>query len=119
MRVVHNRCHGGFGLSTKAEKELGISHGRDINRTDSSLLSLIDRRGTEWCSGKYAKLEVFNVPNSWKECWTLVEYDGAEDVKFDGEKWLKENLEQLVANGVDRDKIICILSEYYRIKLDF
>ena len=115
MRVVYNAGYGGFGLSTEAKKALGIKHSHDVKRTDPKLLSLYDLNGPQWCSGQHATLAVVVVPDSWKGCWTLLVYDGQETVTFDGERWLKEKLEELAISST-QEMIVNILKEYYTIK---
>lgn len=41
MEIVVNRCWGGFGLSEKACKELGVESYYDVDRTDPKLIQMV------------------------------------------------------------------------------
>lgn len=93
MKVVVNRCYGGFGLS-KAAQELyaekkGITLGKyqksydaydgvntwDIARDDPVLVEVVETLGGA-ANGGYADLEVVEIPDDVE--WTIQEYDGNE-----------------------------------------
>jgi len=92
MKVVINKCHGGFGLSEEAEnkyKELaGISdpnlYSRIIARNDEHLIAVVELMGSgAW--GKYAELKIVEVPDDIK--WYIEEYDGLEWVAETHRTW--------------------------------
>lgn len=116
-RVIYNSDYGGFSLSKEACTALNESHGgHAIDRTSPDLLKLMDDWGSKRCSGKYAKLAVFDVPTAWENCWQIQEYDGAENVIFDEKKWLLNKL-NLVKTQVpqSKDMIETILQTYMSI----
>ncbi len=85
-KVVINNCFGGFGLSEKAYKELGIErpYSRDLERDDPRLVEIVERLGQEsW--GTCAELEVVEIPDDVK--WHIHEYDGSEYVAEDHRTW--------------------------------
>lgn len=104
MKVVINKCYGGFGLSKEASelyaKEMGLSVGkyneswgfyengdfydRDIPRNDSVLVSIVERLG-EKASSRYARLEVIEIPDGVE--WEIEEYDGNEWVAEKHRTW--------------------------------
>lgn len=91
-KVVINKCHGGFGLSDKAEaryKELaGITdpdwwYG-DIDRDDPILVRVVEELGAD-ADGNYADLKVVKIPADVD--WEIDEYDGAEWVAERHRTW--------------------------------
>ncbi len=106
MKVVVNRCYGGFGLSEEAAERLGIEvsdndrqfhqvsvYNDDFGitsdntyafRTDARLIALVEEMG-EAASGKFAKLSVVDIPND--VAWEIEEYDGQEWVSEVHRTW--------------------------------
>ena len=83
MKIVINKCFGGFGLSEKAKEILGIDNFFDeyqIDRNDPKLIEVVETLGDE-ANGRYARLRVVNIPDDATD-WELDEYDGAEKVLF-------------------------------------
>lgn len=83
MKIVINKCFGGFGLSEKAKEILGIDNSFDeyqIDRNDPKLIEVVETLGDE-ANGRYARLRVVNIPDNATD-WELDEYDGAEEVLF-------------------------------------
>lgn len=101
MKIVINKCYGGFGVSDECAKALGAEiiesplwgtsqefpndkRATDY-RTDSRLIELMETKGSEWCSGHYAKLAVVEIPDDVK--WEIEEYDGIEWVSEVHRTW--------------------------------
>lgn len=83
MKIVINKCFGGFGLSEKAREILGIDNSFDeyqIDRNDPKLIEVVETLGDE-ANGRCARLRVVNIPDDATD-WELDEYDGAEEVLF-------------------------------------
>lgn len=83
MKIVINKCFGGFGLSEKAKEILGIDNSFDeyqIDRNDPKLIEVVETLGDE-ANGRYARLRVVNIPDDATD-WELDEYDGAEEILF-------------------------------------
>jgi hypothetical protein len=83
-KVVINVCHGGFGLSDKAEKlylrfkgtpSQDLDH-RYLQRDDPVLIQVIEELGPEDASGRHAELKIVEIPADVD--WILEEYDGKE-----------------------------------------
>ena len=80
-RVVINKCHGGFGLSTKALNRYSELSGqdsfddRDIPRDDPYLVQIIHELGED-ADGRYAELKIVEIPANVD--WFIEEYDGRE-----------------------------------------
>lgn len=82
MKVVINKCYGGFGLSEKALKmycELkGITekiYDGSICRSDPVLIEVVERLDN-LASGGYAQLKIVEIPDNVE--WEIEEYDGIE-----------------------------------------
>lgn len=86
MKVVINRCYGGFGLSEKAMKFLGVgSEWPDIARNDPKLVECVEKLG-EGANGTYAELKVVEIPDDIN--WEIGEYDGLEWVEEVHRRWM-------------------------------
>jgi hypothetical protein len=110
MKVVINRCYGGFSLSRKAMELLvdagckeaaeTLAHydadplllrlsGNDsfhlkIDRADPLLVEVVEGLGDE-ASGRFASLEVVEVSDDAK--WEVEEYDGFEHIREVSRSW--------------------------------
>jgi len=94
MKIVINKCFGGFGLSEAVYKELGIKWDgydylsndalgiKDDNyyafRSDKRLVDAVEKVGEEKASGELAKLRVVEIPDDVE--WEIDEYDGIESI---------------------------------------
>lgn len=86
MKVVINRCFGGFGLSDEAEKILGDTYSRyNSSRTCPALVAVVEKLGSKRASGRFAELEVVEIPDGIK--WHIDEYDGNEEIHEDYRSW--------------------------------
>lgn len=100
MKVVINRCYGGFGLSDECAialgavlKQLGdyfyqeFPNGKWAQdyRTDPKLIRLMETKGSEWCSGSFAELKVVEVPDDVE--WEIRDYDGMETIEEVHQSW--------------------------------
>lgn len=115
MKIVINKCYGGFGLSDKAIeyygelKNLGLVKeegkyfnltgydwyvseiieknfffDRSIERNDSDLVRVVEELG-EKASGKYAELQIVEIPDDVK--WDIHDYDGMEWIAETHRTW--------------------------------
>jgi len=92
MKVVINRCYGGFGLSEDALTEFknrkGITDSDfwelDIDRDDPVLVQLVEEMG-EAVDSRYSELKVVDIPDDVE--WTIMEYDGLEWVAEQHRTW--------------------------------
>ena len=91
-KIVINRCHGGFGLSTEAEskyKELaGITdpnfYSGNIPRDDEHLIAVVELMGTD-ADNRFSELKIVDVPDDVN--WYVEEYDGKEWVAERHRTW--------------------------------
>jgi len=104
MKVVINKCHGGFGLSRKAlellhEKKgepiptkwhrLGFFedstiHVSSLERHDADLIAVVEQLG-EYADGRYSELSVVDIPDG--VLYTVEEYDGREWIAEVHRRW--------------------------------
>lgn len=92
MKVVINRCFGGFKLSKEAYKSLGMEwdgygykYAKHECRTKPELIWCIEKLGTEAASGVHASLKIVEVPDDVE--WEIEEYDGREWVAEKHRVW--------------------------------
>jgi hypothetical protein len=90
MKIVINKCYGGFGLSKEAEelyvqkKNISGPLRGDILRNDSVLVEVVETLGDK-ASGKYSELKVVEIPDDVTD-WRIEEYDGWEHIA-EGRTW--------------------------------
>lgn len=83
MKVVINKCYGGFGLSEFGKKlykeRAGITdpdwYYFDIARDDPILIEMVETLGHE-IESSYAKLKIVEIPDDVQ--WEIAEHDGME-----------------------------------------
>ena len=101
LKVVINKCFGGFGVSKEVYKELGIEwdgygylHNESFDlddpnyytfRTNDQLIAAIEKLGVEKSSGKFAKLKIVEIPDDIE--WEINEYDGIETIHEQHRSW--------------------------------
>lgn len=101
MKIVINRCYGGFCLSNECSEALGgkamssvgywkcyefpNNKREDDFRTSFELINLMETKGSEWCSGECAKLKVVEIPDGVD--YTIEEYDGMEWISESHRTW--------------------------------
>jgi hypothetical protein len=89
MKIVINKCFGGFGLSDAAETRYKNESGNDISqwdipRNDAILVSIVEELGEDsW--GGYAELSVVEIPDGVER--EVEEYDGKEWIAEVHRKW--------------------------------
>ena len=82
MKVVVNRCYGGFSLSEAAEAAWESRTGREFDswhvpRHDPDLIAVVQLLDKE-ASGECAELEVVNIKGNQ---YLITDYDGAETIR--------------------------------------
>lgn len=88
MKIVVNRCWGGFSLSKEAYKELGLpwdGHGfADVERDDPKLVETVERLG-DAANGRHSELKVIEIPDGIS--WEIDNYDGQETIREKHRSW--------------------------------
>ena len=86
MKVVINRCWGGFGLSDKAMamfKALGGDNA-DSDRDDPILVKVVETLGKE-ANTEYSSLKVVEIPDGVD--YYIDDYDGMETIEECHRSW--------------------------------
>lgn len=86
MKIILNKCYGGFHFSREMKEILSKMVSENVEweddfSMDSSAISLIEAKGSEWASGRHSKLEVVEVPPEATD-WCLEEDDGYERIVY-------------------------------------
>ena len=88
MKIVVNKCYGGFSLSQEAYRELGLKwdgYGYyDCSRSDENLVRVVEKLGDK-ANGSYAKLRIVEIPDDVN--WEIDDYDGIETVREKHRSW--------------------------------
>ena len=86
MKVVINKCYGGFGLSEKARKYMGLKHEDlfDIDRENPKLVEAVEALG-EKANGMFARLKVVEIPDDVE--YEIDYYDGLESIHEKHRVW--------------------------------
>lgn len=81
MKIVINKCYGGFSINKEFRERFGVKWDWDVSRTDPKLIELLETYGSQAVSGNYASLSIVEVPDDATD-WRLNEYDGWESVTY-------------------------------------
>lgn len=84
MKIVINKCWGGFGLSEKAKNRLLELGGDEHDRSNPALVQVVEELGKE-ADGAYAELYIVNITDGIK--WAIDNYDGMESVHECHQVW--------------------------------
>jgi len=89
MKVVINKCQGGFGFSQQALKELesrglkgklNMHYSKDRTlRVDPRVIEVVEEMGPE-ADGTYANLKVVDIPFDSLEGWSIWNEYGVESI---------------------------------------
>lgn len=93
MKIVINRCYGGFDVSKKAREELGWTkewfNDHDLDdydvRTDPNLIALIEKKGRKYVGTDLSFLTVVEIPDDVD--WYIDNYDGMETIEEVHRSW--------------------------------
>lgn len=87
MKVVINRCYGGFTLSDAACKKLGCGpydYDQDELRYAPELVRVVEELGYA-ASGSCSALKVVEIPDD--VAWYIHNYDGMESIEEVHRRW--------------------------------
>lgn len=89
MKIVINRCFGGFSLSEKAYQHMGLKwdgygYAFGISRDDERLVECVEALGTD-ANGRFANLKVVEIPDEVE--WEITDYDGVETIEEVHRTW--------------------------------
>lgn len=89
MKIVINRCYGGFGLSDEAlalyNKLSGrsVSYVGDIERDDTNLVKVVEQLDN--ANDQYSSLDIVEIPEGIE--WKIENYDGVEWISEKHRTW--------------------------------
>ena len=101
--VIYNAAYGGFTLSFKAirmynakstTKKLTTKYS-PIDRTDEIMAAIVEELKLE-ASGEHSKLKVIHIPEKYRNCVRISEYDGMESVSIDFAKYRLEKIAAII-----------------------
>lgn len=94
MKIVINKCYGGFSVSKEVYDELGLkwdnhgflsnedfgikSHNYQEYRVNKKLIKAIEKVGLDKASNRLSDLKIIEIPDDIK--WEIDEYDGIETI---------------------------------------
>ena len=84
--IVSTKDYGKF--TEEIDSEHRVYYDGDI-RTDLDLIAIIEEFGSEKCSGRYAELEIEDIPSG--TLYRIDEYDGYEGIEY------REEIDWLIA----------------------
>lgn len=89
MKIVINKCYGGYSLSREAYEFLGLTwddYGYEFSedRSNPKLVECVETLG-ESANGAFAELEVVEIPDDVD--WEIEDYDGVEWVSEKHRTW--------------------------------
>ena len=100
MKIVVNKCFGGFSVSQTVMKELGISSkfgylcnedfgienaNWEAYRAAPALIAAIEKVGIKDATGSLAELEIVEIPDGTD--WYIHDYDGIETIHEVHRSW--------------------------------
>ena len=87
MKVVVNKCYGGFGLSEKARKMLNAEDITKVweleeteNRNNPELINAVETLGDK-VNTRSSELVVVEIPDTTTD-WEINEFDGFETITY-------------------------------------
>ncbi len=95
MKIVINKCFGGFGLSKLAVEKIAQRKGVDASavdeydiksegRADPDVVAVVEELGRD-ADGRFAELKVVEIPDGVR--WFISEYDGIEHIAETHRTW--------------------------------
>ena len=83
MKIVVNKCYGGFGLSKEAMDMLGKDNEYEYyedDRTSPALIEVVEKLGNK-ANGNFAKLTIIEIPDEATD-YDISYYDGMETLTY-------------------------------------
>ena len=97
VKIVINTSYGGFGLSAKAQQKYDAICNKNRSfpiRTDPRLVEIVETMGEE-SFGNFATLVIVEIPEEFKDCYQISEYDGKEEIDLSPELLISHELQNL------------------------
>jgi hypothetical protein len=90
MKIVINKCWGGFGLSDEAVEMYRELSGKEdfseftMERDDPILVQVVETLGED-ADGRYSELKIVEIPDDVE--WYIHDYDGMETINESHRSW--------------------------------
>jgi len=82
MKMLINKCYGGYSINEDLAEELGYESDYDErSRYDETLIHMVEEGREEEVNGSCAELEVVEIPDGATD-WEMDEYDGMEAIIY-------------------------------------
>ena len=81
MKIILNKCFGGFEVKKSVLKKLGYEYCFEVDRQDPVLIEMIEKYGSDYVSDSMSKLVVVEVPDSATD-WEMDDYDSVESITY-------------------------------------
>lgn len=82
MKIVVNKCYGGFSVSEMVAAHLGMETPHDfIERTNPDLIWTVEHLEKKDFNGRCANLKIVEIPDTSTD-WEILEFDGMEMVVY-------------------------------------
>jgi len=78
MKIVINKCFGGFGLSDFGKELSSIKDTYSLDRTNLELIGGIEEYGSDVISGSFSELKIIDMPDGID--YEILDYDGMEPI---------------------------------------
>ena len=105
IKVVINKRYGGYSLSDEAIKLYTTLSGKICNlyavlRLDPRLVKVVETLN-EKANGRYAYLEIEEIPKEFEHCYKIEEYDGLESIDLSAHLLLSYTIDKLNIEAMD------------------
>jgi len=115
VKVIYNACYGGFGLSQSGvelyEKLAGIKFDRFVvDRRDPCLIKVVETLGKD-ANSRHSDLKIQLIPEDFKECYKIEEYDGKENIDLSSILLVEYKLKNINLCGMSGKECYKILAE--------
>lgn len=83
MKIVLNRCYGGFSLSKHAKDYINFDTNKfdEDYRTSAKLIEFMEQYGEEFGGESHSKLRIVEIPDEATD-WEINDYDGYESIIY-------------------------------------
>ncbi len=113
MKILYNNSYGDFSFSKEFDDEYIRRTGKKPNtearifrlvgpesiRTDPVAVALWEEKGSEWCSGPGAAIELYEIPAVFEHYWEIEENNGDESVRVLISEALADILHDYMGSG--------------------
>lgn len=108
IEILINKKHGGFGFSDEAIK-LYATTGKSVSycedlRCDVDMIKIVKSLGDK-ANGHFSKLQVESIPEDYRDCYEIKEYDGFEYIELLEDKYKLKQILRIIDDNQDMSAI--------------